>query len=45
MSNKKASSPKAPVITVNRSAVNGQFVTKQFAKSHPKTTETEHRRK
>ncbi|MBB5331781.1 hypothetical protein HDF14_005430 [Edaphobacter lichenicola] len=29
-------------ITVNRSAVSGKFVTPQYAKSHPKTTETEH---
>ena len=27
--------------TVQRSSVTGQFVTKKFAKTHPKTTETE----
>ncbi|RZU42708.1 hypothetical protein BDD14_4300 [Edaphobacter modestus] len=28
-------------IEVNRSAVSGKFVTETYAKSHPKTTETE----
>jgi hypothetical protein len=31
--------------TINRSAKSGEFVTKQYAKSHPSTTETEHRPK
>ncbi len=33
----------AKKITINRSAVTGKFVTPAFAKSHPRTTETEHR--
>jgi len=33
------------VVTLNRSAVNGKFVTPDYAKKHPKTTETEHRPK
>jgi hypothetical protein len=28
--------------TVNRSSISGHFVTEQFAKSHPRTTETQH---
>jgi hypothetical protein len=31
------------VVTVNRSAVSGKFVTPTYAKNHPRTTETEHR--
>jgi|GEM_PF-1010292 len=31
--------PKGQTKTVHRSSVKGQFVTEQFAKSHPKTTE------
>jgi hypothetical protein len=34
MSNKKTT-------TVNRSSISGRFVTPKYAKSHPKTTETE----
>jgi hypothetical protein len=30
-------------ITLVRSAVSGKFVTPDYAKKHPKTTETEHR--
>jgi hypothetical protein len=37
----KPSSKPAPKITVNRNAGTGQFVTDKYAKSHPKTTETE----
>jgi hypothetical protein len=33
--------PKPSKIVVNRSAATGQFVTPQYAKTHPKTTETE----
>ena len=33
------------IVTLNRSAVSGKFVTTDFAKRHPKTTETEHRPK
>jgi len=33
------------IVTLNRSAVNAKFVTLDFAKKHPKTTETEHRPK
>jgi len=32
-------------ITVNRSAINGQFVNAQYAKQHPRITETEQYRK
>lgn len=31
------------MITLVRSAVSGKFVTPDYAKKHPKTTETEHR--
>jgi hypothetical protein len=34
---------KKPTITINRSAKTGEFVTEKFAKSHPSTTEREHR--
>ena len=30
-------------MTLVRSAVSGKFVTPDYAKKHPKTTETEHR--
>ncbi len=30
-------------VTLNRSAVSGKFVTPDYAKKHPRTTETEHR--
>jgi hypothetical protein len=30
-------------LTLVRSAVTGKFVTPDYAKKHPKTTETEHR--
>ncbi|HVP46433.1 MAG TPA: hypothetical protein VMT32_07615 [Bryobacteraceae bacterium] len=30
-------------VTINRSAVTGQFVTPKYAKQHPRTTETERR--
>ncbi len=36
---------KANIITVNRSAVTGKFVTDKYASSHPRTTETEHYKK
>jgi hypothetical protein len=29
--------------TVNRSSITGRFVTEQYAKKHPKTTQTEKR--
>jgi len=32
-------------VTVNRSAITGKFVTPQYAKQHPRTTETEHYKK
>jgi len=35
---------KPPVIEINRSAESGRFVTEEYAKKHPKTTETEHYR-
>jgi hypothetical protein len=31
------------IVTLTRSAVSGKFVTPDYAKKHPKTTETEHR--
>lgn len=31
------------IVTLTRSAVNGKFVTPDYAKKHPKTTETERR--
>lgn len=42
MTNSKKASAKT--VTVNRSAVTGRFVTSNYAKSHPKTTVTEHRK-
>jgi len=33
---------KTPVVTNHRNAVSGQFVTKQYVKTHPTTTTTEH---
>jgi len=30
------------IITVNRSATSGKFVTPKYATTHPRTTETEH---
>ena len=32
---------KTKTTTVHRSSVNGRFVTKQYTKTHPKTTEAE----
>ena len=32
-------------ITLNRSSITGRFVTEKYAKSHPKTTQKEHRPK
>lgn len=42
--NRAMSSSKKPPAPppVNRSAVTGRFVTPQYAKSHPRTTVTEH---
>lgn len=36
---------KTTKVTVNRSAVSGQFVTPKYAATHPRTTETEHYKK
>ena len=36
---------KTKKVKVNRSSITGQFVTKSYTKSHPKTTETETIRK
>jgi len=38
------SKSKTPVIVNHRNAINGQFVTTQYVKTHPKTTTTEHNR-
>ncbi len=41
----KNSKPQPQKVTVRRSSINGRFVTKKFAQTHPKTTETERVRK
>lgn len=33
------------IVELHRSSVTGRFVTEHYAKSHPKTTQTEHRQK
>ena len=36
---------KTITVELNRDSVNGRFVTAEYAKKHPKTTQTEHRKK
>lgn len=36
---------KTVAVELNRSSVDGKFVTAEYAKKHPKTTQTEHRKK
>lgn len=35
----------ATEITLGRNAVDGRFVSREYVKKHPRTTETEHRMK
>lgn len=32
-------------VELNRNSITGQFVTAEYAEKHPKTTQTEHRKK
>ncbi len=36
---------KTITVELSRNSINGQFVTAGYAEKHPKTTQTEHRRK
>ena len=40
-SHERLPGPTAKKVTLNRSAVTGKFVTPQYTKNHPRTTETE----
>lgn len=44
--NKKSMAKKKTItVELNRNSINGQFVTAEYAEKHPKTTQTEHRKK
>lgn len=36
---------KTITVEISRNSINGQFVTAEYAEKHPKTTQTEHRKK